>query len=84
MGCLAHRLELAVKDAFNNTAFNHMYDKSPKKCCQLLDIINDLMECLAFNDFGTRPVRASVFHWIAHTWNAMKPILSNYGAYTSH
>ncbi len=84
MWCLAHCLELAVKDALNNTAFNNMYDKSPKKCRQLLDIINDLRECLAFDDFGTRPVRASVFRWIAHKWNAMKNSLSKYGAYTSH
>ncbi len=88
MWYLAHCLELAVKDAFNNTAFNHiddmllklyyLYEKSPKKCCQLKDIINDLRECLAFDDFGTRPVRASGSRWIAHKWNAMKRILSKY------
>ncbi len=94
MWCLAHCLELAVKDAFNNTPFNHiddmllklyyLYEKSPQKCHQLEDIINDWKECLAFDDFGTRPVRASVFRWIAHKWNAMKRILSKYGAYISH
>ncbi len=30
MWCLAHRLELAVKDAFNNTAFNHIDDHASK------------------------------------------------------
>jgi len=94
MWCLAHRLELAVKDAFKNTAFNYiddmllrlyyLYEKSPKKCRQLEDIINDLRDCLAFDDFGKRPVRASGSRWIAHKWNAMKRILSKYGAYTSH
>ncbi len=82
------------QQAFNNTACNHiddmllklyyLYKKSPKKCRQLEDIINDLRECLAFDDFGTRPVRACGSRWIAHKWNAMKRILSKYGAYTSH
>ena len=52
MWCLAHRLELAVKDAFKNTSFDqiddlllklyYLYEKPPKKCRQLEDIIGDL------------------------------------------
>ena len=51
MWCLAHRLELAVKDSFKNTSFDqiddmllklyYMYEKSPKKCRQLEYIIID-------------------------------------------
>lgn len=45
MWCLAHRLELAVKDALKGTAFDaidefllrlyYLYEKSPKKCREL-------------------------------------------------
>ena len=94
MWCLAHRLELAVKDSFKNTSFDQiddmllklydLYEKSPKKCRQLEDIIIDLRGCLAFDDHGKRPVRASGSRWIAHKWNAMKRILSKFGAYTNH
>ena len=38
------------------------------------DIIIDLRGSLAFDDYGKRPVRASVSRWIAHKWNAMKHV----------
>ena len=88
--CLAHRIELSLKDALKNTAFDqiddmllklyYLYEKSPKKCRQLEDIICDLKDCLSFDDDGRRPVRASGSRWISHKWNAMKRILSKYGA----
>lgn len=52
--CLAHRVELAVKDALKSTSFSliddmllslyHIYEKSPKKCQELGEIINDLKQ----------------------------------------
>ena len=94
MWCLAHRLELAVKDALNDTRFSlidemllklyYLYEKSPKKCRELEDIISDLQQYMAFDDCGVRPVRASGTRWVAHKLNAMKRVLSKYGAYTSH
>ena len=49
MWCLAHRLELAVKDALKHTAFDlldemllrlyYLYEKSPKKCRQLEELL---------------------------------------------
>ena len=94
MWCLAHRLELAVKDALNDTRFSlidemllklyYLYEKSPKKCRELEDIISDLQQYMAFDDGGVRPVRASGTRWVAHKLNAMKRVLSKYGAYTSH
>ena len=47
-------------------------------------IIDDLRGCLSFDYNGRRPVRASGSRWISHKWNAMKRILSKYGAYTNH
>ena len=66
MRCLAHRLELSVKDALKGTFFDqidemllrlyYIYEKSPKKCRELEDVIVELRKCVAFDDEGTRPV----------------------------
>ena len=58
MWCLVHRIELAIKDALNGTAFEmidemllrpyHLYETSPKKCRELEEIVSDLKECLSF------------------------------------
>ena len=94
MWCLAHRLELAVKDALKGTAFDaiddmllrlyYLYEKSPKKCRELEEIISDLKNCLTFDDEGSRPVRASGSRWVSHKLSAMRRVLSKYGAYTNH
>lgn len=94
MWCLAHRLELAVKDALRGTAFDlidemllrlyYIYDKSPRKSRELEDIIADLRGCLSFDDAGVRPLRASGTRWVTHKVEAMKRVLSKFGAYTSH
>ena len=94
MWCMAHRLELAIKDAMKATAFDliddlllrlyYLYEKSPKKCRELEDIITDLKECLTFDDAGIKPVRASGSRWVAHKLNAMKRVVSKFGAYTNH
>ena len=61
--CLAHRLELAVKDALKDSCFDsiddmltrlyYLYGKSPKKCRELESVITDLKQC--FDDDGVRP-----------------------------
>jgi len=92
--CLAHRLELAIKDALTGTVFDHiddmltrlfyLYSKSPKKCREIQDIITDLTQCLTFDDNGIKPIRASGTRWISHKINAMKRVLSKFGVYTNH
>ena len=92
--CLAHRVELAVKDALKGTAFDliddmllrlyYIYEKSPKKCRELEEIITDLQRYIQFDDAGIKPVRASGSRWISHKLSAMKRVLSKFGAYTSH
>ena len=52
MWCLAHHLKLAVKDALKGTTFDavddmllklyYIYEKSPKKCRELEEVISDL------------------------------------------
>ena len=54
--CLAHRLELSLKDALSGTLFSsidnmlmrlyYLYNKSPKKCRELEDVVDQLKECL--------------------------------------
>ena len=66
MQCMAHRLEL---DALKGTFFAaidemllrlyYLYEKSPKRCRELEDIITDLKECMYFDGAGVKPVRAS-------------------------
>ena len=94
MWCLAHRVELALNDALKGTLFDlidemllrlyYIYEKSPKKCRELSDIVNDLQECIQFDGAGVRPIRSSGSRWVAHKLNAMKRVISKYGAYTNH
>ncbi len=92
MWCMAHHLELAIKDALKGTAFDaidefllrlyYLYEKSPKKCRELEEVIADLKECLSFDDAGVKPVRSSgsTCRWVSHKLNAMKRVLSKFGA----
>ena len=94
MWCLAHRQELALKDALKGTVFDlvddmltrlyYVYEKSPKKCRELEEVIADLRQCIEFDDAGVRPLRASGSRWVSHKLNAMKRVLSKFGAYTNH
>lgn len=61
--CLAHRLELALKDALKSTLFvqvdelllrlYYLYEKSPKKCVELDEVISELKQCLEPTDLLT-------------------------------
>ena len=54
--CLAHRLELSIKDALNASFFKridelllqiyYVYENSPKKCVELKEIVGDLKQCM--------------------------------------
>ena len=91
MWCLAHRLELAVKDG---TAFDavddmllklyYLYEKAPKKCRELAEVVSDLKECINVDEAVIKPIRASGSRWVRNKLNAMRCILSKYGAYTGH
>lgn len=94
MWCMAHCLELAVRDAPKTTTFDvvdelllrlyYLYEKSPKKCRELEDIVQDLRECFSIEDNGIKPVRSSGSRWVAHKLRAMTRVVSKFGAYTSH
>ena len=65
----------------------YLYEKSPKKCHQLEEIVVQVRGCILDNSIackGKKPIRASGTRWIAHKFGAMKRILSQYGVYTNH
>lgn len=94
MWCLVHRVEFAVKDALKGTAFDavddmllklySLYEKAPKKCRELAGVVPNLKECINVDEAGIKPIRASGSRWVSHKLNAMRCILSKYGAYTGH
>ena len=60
------------------------YEKSPKKCRELEEIIADLKECMSFDDAGVKPVRSSGSRWVSHKLNVMKCVLLKLWSCTNH
>ena len=70
--CLAHRLELALRDALRQTYFvqvdemllraYYLYEKAPKNCVELDEGVSELRQCRELTDLpaegGNRPLRA--------------------------
>ncbi len=79
--CLAHRLQLALKDALDKTSFStiddmllhlyYLYEKSPKKCRELNEIVESLKMCLDETEMslskGNRPMRSSGTRFVSHS-----------------
>ena len=92
--CYAHRLELACKDALSSQLFKdleemllrlyYLYSKSPKKCCELADIVEDLEVVFEFPKGGNLPVRSQGSRWINHKRKALQRVVDRYGAYLNH
>ena len=62
----------------------YLYEKAPKKYRELAEIVSDLKECISIDEGRIKPIRASGSRWVSHKLNAMRRILSKYGAYTGH
>ena len=96
--CLAHRLELSLKDALRNTLFStiddillkvyYVYSKAPKKCRELEAIVTELRACLDQSelplDGGNRPLRACGTRFIAHKVAALERLIDRFGVYLIH
>lgn len=96
--CLAHCLEIALKDALANTFFSsvdelllrlyYLYEKSGKKCRELEYVVQALKQCLESSEMpstgGNRPLRACGTRFIAHKVAALSRIVDRFGAYLSH
>ena len=62
----------------------YLYEKSPKKCHELLDIVTDLKEIFEFPRSGDLPVSTQGRHWISHKRKALQRVVDQYGAYISY
>ena len=92
--CIAHRLELALKDALTGTAFEdvdnmllrlyYLYKKAPKKLRQLKELHDAYKEGMGFEEGGFRPKKSNGTRWIAHKLSAMKMCLDKWGLYIQH
>lgn len=85
--CLAHRLELSLKDALKGTLFSsiddmllrayYLYHKSPKKCRELEEVVASLQICFEDNEMsssssgGNRPIRACGTLCVSHKVTAI-------------
>lgn len=75
--CIAHRLELSLKDALKGTSFDdvddmllrlyYLYENSPKKLRQLREIHDIYEQIVDFEIGGVRPKRASGKYKIENT-----------------
>ena len=71
---------IALKDALSKTYFTtvdelllriyYLYEKSPKKCHELNEVVAELKQCLESGDLpaegGNRPLRACGTRFVAH------------------
>jgi hypothetical protein len=90
--CVAHKLELALKDALNGTRFDSvddmlaklysLYHKSPKKMHELKQL-HDLLD-FDFEEGAVKPKRASGTRWIEFKLSALRIVLDKYGVYIQH
>ena len=86
--CFNHRIELALKDAFEKTFFSkienmltklyYLYQKSPKRYRELKELSE------AYEKTITKPAKAHGTRWIDHKFRAMTKVLSNYGVNIAH
>ena len=80
MWCVAHRLELALKDSFKETFFSsiddmllkmfYLYEKSQKKFRLLQDAYDNLKSEIDFQSKKLKPVKACGSRWIGHKHEA--------------
>lgn len=90
--CVAHKLELALKDALNGTVFDDvddmltklysLYHKFPQKMHKLKQL-HDLLN-YEFEEGSVKPKHASGTRWIAFKLSALRIVLDKYGVYMQH
>lgn len=63
----------------------YLYEKSPKKCRELCDLMDDLKEVFEFpKEGGNLPTRAHGSRWISYKRKALQRFVDRYGAYLKH
>ena len=92
--CVAHRLELALKDALTNTYFKkvdevllrlyYLYENSPKKLRGLKELHLAYKDTFQFVEGSVKPKRASGTRWISHKLAALKLLVDKLGLFIQH
>ena len=90
-------MELAVKGGLKGTYFDkidhlllkmyYLYEKSPKKCRQLQDVVESLKASFGeaqVPEGGTRPLRAHGTRFVSHKIEALGRMIDRYGVYMNH
>ena len=92
--CVAHRLELALKDALSTTYFKkvdevllrlyYLYENSPKKLRGLKELHLAYKDTFQFVEGSVKPKRASGTRWISHKLAALKLLVDKFGLFIQH
>ena len=92
--CVAHRLELALRDALKTTEFQEvddmllkmylLYKNAPKELHQLEELHDLYQQTMEFDERGVKPKKSSGSRWISHKLAAMKMCLDKWGIYIQH
>ena len=92
--CIAHCLELALKDAFRGTYFKEiddcllklycLYKKSPKRLRGLRELSNMCKDSWEFVEGSVKAKRASGTRWIIHKLNALKVLVDKFSIFIQH
>ncbi|XP_064644698.1 E3 SUMO-protein ligase KIAA1586-like [Lineus longissimus] len=92
--CVAHRLELALKDALKDTYFKkvdhmlmrlfYLYHKAPKKLFELKALYEVMKNTFEFEEGTLKPKRACGTRWISFKLDALKLVLDKFGVYMAH
>ena len=87
----SHGLELACKNSFVSPLCNAvlemllrlylLYQKSPKRSSELMEIADDLREMFELPKGGDLTVRSCGTRWISHKKEALQQVLDHYGVY---
>ena len=62
----------------------YLYKCSPKKLCQLKELVEIYSDSFEFLDGGVKPKKASGTRWIAHKTRALDLIIDKYGLLMQH
>ena len=92
--CVAHRLELALKDALSNTYFKevdelllrlyYLYENSPKRLRGLYELHTAYKQTFVFEEGSVKPKRATGTRWISHKLDALKILVDKFGLFIQH
>ena len=59
----------------------YLYSKSPKKSCELANVVEDPREVWEFSERGDTPKRSQGSHQINYKRKALQHLVDQYGAY---